>query len=67
METLPNNRKKAKEIELGERKVSVMNFSRVVTLPKPFTDNYLSKTNTVRMTMSADGKLTLTPVDETKE
>lgn len=64
---MPSGKRSEKQLDLGERKVSAMNFSRVVTLPKPFTDNYLSKTKTVHMTMSADGKLTLTPVDESKE
>ena len=63
MRELQNNGKKpAKEIDLGTRKVSVMNFSKVVTLPKPFTENWLDESMTVRMSMSADGRLTLTPV-----
>ncbi len=67
METLRRCKNNAKGINLGERKVSMMNFSNVVTLPKAFTDNYLSKTRTVRVTMSPDGRLTLTPVRESKE
>ena len=51
-----------KNLDLGTRKVSNMNFSKIVTLPKPFTENYLSKDMVVRMTMSNDGKLTLTPI-----
>lgn len=50
------------ELDLGTRKVSTMNFSKVVTLPKTFTQNFLGKDMEVQMTMSSDGKLTLTPV-----
>ena len=58
-----------KNLDLGLRKVSPMNFSKVVTLPKAFTDNYLDKEMTVRMSMTHDGKLVLTPVrtDEKKK
>ena len=52
----------AKALDLGQRKVSVMNFSKVVTLPKPFTDNWLDANMTVQMSMSPDGRLVLTPV-----
>jgi len=51
-----------KNLDLGTRKVSNMNFSKIVTLPKTFTENYLSKDMVVQMTMSNDGKLTLTPI-----
>ena len=51
-----------KTLELGQRKVSRMNFSYVVTLPKPFTQNYLGENMEVSMSMSNDGKLTLTPI-----
>lgn len=51
-----------KELDLGERTVSVMNHSDIMTLPKPFTKNYLKHTRIVRVTMSHDGRLTLTPV-----
>jgi hypothetical protein len=51
-----------KELKLGRRKVSDMNFSKIVTLPKPFTDNYLDENRTVEMSMTPDGRLTLTPV-----
>lgn len=57
----------AKNLDLGTRKVSNMNFSKVVTLPKTFTENYLGKSMEVKMTMSQDGKLTLTPICKTKE
>jgi hypothetical protein len=51
-----------KNLDLGLRKVSTMNFSKVVTLPKAFTENYLDANNTVRVSMSPDGSLILTPV-----
>ena len=56
-----------KTLELGQRKVSRMNFSYVVTLPKPFTQNYLGENMEVSMSMSQDGKLTLTPIKPKKE
>ena len=54
-------------LNLGERKVSRMNFSKVVTLPKAFTDNCLGESMLVAMTMSHDGRLTLTPIKEKLE
>ena len=54
-------------LELGTRKVSTMNFSKVVTLPKPFTQNYLGENMEVSMSMTHDGRLTLTPVKTKKE
>lgn len=56
-----------KDLDLGVRKVSSMNFSKVVTLPKTFTQNCLSDNMEVQMTMSPDGRLTLTPVSNSKE
>ena len=56
-----------KSIELGTRKVSTMNFSKVVTLPKPFTQNYLGDSMKVAMSMSHTGQLTLTPVAESED
>jgi len=56
-----------KDLNLGTRKVSDMNFSKIVTLPKTFTQNYLGKNMEVEMTMSQDGKLTLTPISKAKE
>jgi len=59
---------KPKELDLGTRKVSSMNFSKIVTLPRTFTQNCLSENMEVKMTMSPDGRLTLTPVgNKTKE
>ena len=51
-----------KNLDLGTRKVSNMNFSKIVTLPKTFTENFLGEDMKVRITMSQDGSLTLTPV-----
>ncbi|MDH5463590.1 MAG: hypothetical protein OEW49_04715 [Nitrosopumilus sp.] len=56
-----------KALDLGTRKVSTMNFSKVVTLPKPFTQNYLGKSMKVSMSLSHDGQLTLTPINESEE
>jgi len=55
-----------KNLDLGSRKVSNMNFSKIVTLPKPFTDNYLGENMEVQMSMSHDGKLILTPIKAKK-
>jgi len=57
----------SKELDLGVRKVSNMNFSKVVTLPKTFTNNWLGKNMEVSMSMSHDGKLILTPTNSKKE
>jgi len=54
--------KSRKTLDLGKRKVSTMNFSKVVTLPKTFTENYLSKNMEVNVSMSQDGRLILTPI-----
>ena len=51
-----------KELDLGIRKVSRMNFSNIVTIPKTFTQNCLNDNMQVNMTMTSDGKLTMTPV-----
>ena len=52
-----------KELDLGERKISRMNFSYIVTLPKIFVRNTpYGEIRTVRITMLKDGSLKLTPV-----
>ena len=56
----------SKNLDLGTRKVSNMNFSKVVTLPKTFTENFLGENMEVKMTLSTDGKLTLVPVKQGK-
>ena len=55
-----------KNLDLGTRKVSTMNFSKVVTLPKTFTENYLSENMEVNVSMSHDGKLILTPIKRSR-
>jgi len=55
------------ELDLGKRKVSQMNFSKIVTLPKTFTQNCLGKDMMVSMTMQKDGSLTLRSICKTKK
>ncbi len=64
---LKNTKFEPKDLELGTRKVSNMNFSKIVTLPKPFTQNYLGESMEVSMSMTHDGRLTLTPIKTKKE
>jgi len=63
---MQNRKTVSKNLDLGTRKVSTMNFSKVVTLPKTFTENYLSKNMEVNVSMSQDGKLILTPIKRRK-
>ncbi|MDE1863335.1 MAG: hypothetical protein KGI33_10545 [Thaumarchaeota archaeon] len=60
---------KEKELDLGTRKISRMNFSYIVTIPKIFVQNTLDGgiTKKVRMTLLADGSLKITPVREKTE
>jgi len=55
-----------KETDLGERRISRMNFSYIVTIPKIFVQNTANgrTINLVRITMLEDGCLKLTPVRE---
>lgn len=55
-----------KNLDLGTRKVSTMNFSKVVTLPKTFTENYLSENMEVNVSMTQEGRLILTPIKRRK-
>ncbi len=55
-----------KNLDLGTRKVSTMNFSKVVTLPKTFTENYLGENMEVNVSMSQEGVLMLTPLRRTR-
>ena len=51
-----------KEIDFGERKISKMNFSHIVTIPKRFIQSTrYEKITSVRLIMS-DGYLKLVPV-----
>jgi hypothetical protein len=61
------NERKSTELNLGRRKVSTMNYSKVVTLPRAFTENYLDENRSVSMSLTPDGKLVLTPVSITKK
>jgi hypothetical protein len=58
-----------KELDLGERRVSRMNFSYIVTLPKIFVQNTANGKilTIVRITMLEDGCLKLTPIREKDE
>ncbi len=60
---------KDRELELGTRKISRMNLSFIVTIPKIFVQNTLNggTTKTVKMTMLPDGSLKITPVREKVE
>lgn len=49
----------SKTLYLGRRKVTDVNFSKVVTLPKAFTDNYLDENKMVEVSLSLDGRLIL--------
>ena len=56
---------KPKELDLGERKISRMNFSYIVTIPKIFVKNPpFGEIRIVKITMLEDGCLKLTPVRE---
>ena len=54
--------KKHEDLDLGLRAVSRMNFSDIVTLPKIFSKNFLGNNRQVRMKLSHEGTLVLTPV-----
>jgi len=60
---------KPKELDFGERKISRMNFSYIVTIPKIFVQNTAKGKiiTLVRITMLKDGCLKLTPVREEDE
>ena len=59
---------KPKELDLGERKISRMNFSYIVTIPKIFVKNSpFGEIRMVRITMLEDGCLMLSPVREKDE
>jgi hypothetical protein len=60
---------KNKELDLGTRKISRMNFSYFVTIPKIFVQNTLNGgiIKRVKLTMLPDGSLKITPVQEKTE
>ena len=57
-----------KSIDCGIRKISKMNFSRIITLPKIFVRNTpYGEIRTVRITMLEDGSLKLVPIHTKNE
>ncbi len=60
---------KNKELELGTRKISRMNFSYIVTIPKIFVQNTMNGdiTRMVKMTMLSDGSLKIVPIQQKTE
>jgi hypothetical protein len=55
-------------MELGIRKISSQNFSKIVTLPKHFVNSSpFGEFSMVKMTMLEDGSLKLTPVRQNDE
>ena len=59
---LKDSKFEQKEIDFGERKISKMNFSHIVTIPKRFIQSTrYEKITSVRLIMS-DGCLKLVPV-----
>lgn len=56
------SRNNVKNLDLGTRKVCNQNFSKIVTLPKTFTENFLGDTMEVKMTLTGDGNLILMPI-----
>ena len=55
-----NKKSESKEHDLGIRKVSIMNFSKIVTLPKDFT-KFLDEDRFVKMTIE-ENTLKITPI-----
>jgi len=56
------------ELDLGERKISRMNFSYIITIPKIFVRNTpCGEIRTVRITMLGDGSLKLIPIHRKNE
>ncbi|MEO9308077.1 MAG: hypothetical protein ABI342_07185 [Nitrososphaera sp.] len=53
--------KTTKVLNLGIRKVGTIHLSKIVTLPKTFTENFLGSNMRVQISMLPDGRLILTP------
>ena len=54
-----------KELDLGTRKISKMNFSYIVTIPKIFVKNSpFGETRMVKIIMLEDGSLKIIPIRE---
>ena len=49
-------------LDLGKRKIFRQNSTEVLTLPKVFTENFLCEAKIVKVAMSANGSLTITPI-----
>jgi len=56
-----------KELDLDERKISKMNFSYIVTLPKCFVHSPFGIITKVKRTMLEDGSLKLTPIRQNSD
>jgi hypothetical protein len=54
-------------VELGTRKISKMNFSYIVTLPKCFVNSPFGAVTKVKRTMLEDGSLLLTPIRQNSD
>ncbi len=61
-----NNEIESKELYLGTRKISRMNFSYIVTIPKIFVQNSMNcgTVKTVKIMMRSDGSLRIIPIHE---
>ncbi|HEX9845003.1 MAG TPA: hypothetical protein VGA92_00905 [Candidatus Nitrosotenuis sp.] len=57
----------SRKVDLGERKVSKMNFSHIVTLPKRFVNSPFGEIRLVKMTLLEDGSLKIIPVRQNDE
>ena len=53
-----------RHLDAGIRTVGKMNYSSFVTLPKLWIKNYLNENKLVRITITPDGTLTITPVGD---
>ena len=65
MKTNQKTKSVAKELDLGTRKISKMNFSYIITIPKVFVKNSpFGEIRTVKIIMLEDGSLKIIPVHE---
>ncbi len=64
-----NKETEHKELYLGTRKISHMNFSYIVTIPKIFVQNSMNGgiIKTVKIMMLQDGSLKIIPIHEKSE
>ena len=51
---------------MGHRKVTPMNYSNVVAVPRAWVDNYLTSNRDVELVMESNGNLTLIPISAGK-